>query len=165
MEIRCAVDSNLTKWGPPEFIYPLYFYRGLPYDPVRPWRETGPERGSIFGSLFGAMPTAKRRRSRSNATAASETSWVRRIFGHLPSRPRVPGGSPSACTEISKQSARPGGDGKWYSSWSTDGCNATTRKVLCADMCADMRTDMRIDVGIEMRIDDHQVPSHVGSSS
>ena len=60
MEIRCATDENLTTWGAPEFIYPLYFWRHLPYDPVRPWKEIGP-----------------------------------------------------------------GGDGKWYSSWSSDGCNAT----------------------------------------
>jgi sucrose-6-phosphate hydrolase SacC (GH32 family) len=70
MEIRCATNENLTTWGSPEYIYPLYFYRHLPYDPVRPWRETGP-----------------------------------------------------------------GGDGKWYSSWSSDGCNKTggdgTQKTPC----------------------------------
>ena len=70
MEIRCATDEDLTTWGSPEFIYPQYFYRALPYDPVRPWKETGP-----------------------------------------------------------------GGDGKWYSAWSTDGCNKTggdgTQKTPC----------------------------------
>ena len=87
MEIRCAKNANLTEWGPPDFIYdacehqprhspceyeysyadarlfsPLLlrpdFYRGLPYDPVRPWKDT---------------------------------------------------------------------DGKWYSAWSTDGCNGTNQ--------------------------------------
>jgi hypothetical protein len=29
VEIRCATNDNLTLWGAPEFIYPLYFYRGL----------------------------------------------------------------------------------------------------------------------------------------
>ena len=58
MEVRCAKNSNLTSWGPPEFIYDAYFYRGLPYDPVRPWKDT---------------------------------------------------------------------DGKWYSAWSTDGCNGTNQ--------------------------------------
>jgi len=70
MEIRCATNENLTMWGEPEYIYPAYYYRGLPYDPVRPWKETGP-----------------------------------------------------------------GGDGKWYSAWSTDGCNKTggdgTQKLPC----------------------------------
>lgn len=58
MEVRCAKNSNLTEWGAPEFIYDAYFYRALPYDPVRPWKDT---------------------------------------------------------------------DGKWYSAWSTDGCNGTNQ--------------------------------------
>jgi hypothetical protein len=44
-------------------LYPVYNYRALPYDPVRPWKDL---------------------------------------------------------------------DGKWYSAWSSDGCNATTKKVPCA---------------------------------
>lgn len=63
MEIRCAENTELTQWGSPIWIYPAYYYRALPYDPVRPWKDT---------------------------------------------------------------------DGLWYSSWSTDGCNATTKKVPCA---------------------------------
>lgn len=63
MEVRCAQNLNLTSWGSPEWIYPAYYYRALPYDPVRPWKDT---------------------------------------------------------------------DGMWYSSWSTDGCNSTTKKVPCA---------------------------------
>ena len=62
MELRCASKSDLTQWGNPIWIYPSYFYRALPYDPVRPWKDV---------------------------------------------------------------------DGKWYSSWSSDGCNATTRRTPC----------------------------------
>ena len=58
MEVRCAKNSTLTDWSDPIWIYPAYYYRGLPYDPVRPWKDT---------------------------------------------------------------------DGKWYSAWSTDGCNGTTQ--------------------------------------
>eukprot|EP01052_Picozoa_sp_SAG31_P021513 SAG31_NODE_1668_length_7576_cov_1.630467_7_plen_196_part_00 len=37
MELRCATNASLTAWGPPDYIYPVNYYRGLPYDPVRPW--------------------------------------------------------------------------------------------------------------------------------
>ena len=30
MELRCAENKNLTNWGKPIWIYPAYFYRGLP---------------------------------------------------------------------------------------------------------------------------------------
>jgi hypothetical protein len=63
LEYRCATDTALTKFGDDEYLYPVYYYRPLPYDPVRPWRDT---------------------------------------------------------------------DGKWYSALSTDGCNATTRRLPCA---------------------------------
>eukprot|EP00041_Stephanoeca_diplocostata_P037996 m.1466875 g.1466875 ORF g.1466875 m.1466875 type:complete len:661 (+) comp25138_c0_seq20:3388-5370(+) len=63
MEIRCAENANLTQWSGPIWLYPVYYYRALPYDPVRPWKDF---------------------------------------------------------------------DGKWYSAWSTDGCNATTKAVPCA---------------------------------
>jgi sucrose-6-phosphate hydrolase SacC (GH32 family) len=63
MELRCAENDKLTNWSAPIWIYPVYFYRALPYDPVRPWKDY---------------------------------------------------------------------DGKWYSAWSTDGCNSTTRKIPCA---------------------------------
>lgn len=63
MEIRCAENEQLTNWSDPILIYPVYYYRPLPYDPVRPWKDL---------------------------------------------------------------------DGMWYSSWSTDGCSATTKKVPCA---------------------------------
>jgi len=63
MELRCAQNGNLTTWSDPIWMYPVYYYRPLPYDPVRPWKDY---------------------------------------------------------------------DGKWYSAWSTDGCNSTTKKVPCA---------------------------------
>jgi hypothetical protein len=37
LELRCAKDKNLTDWGAPIWLFPVYFYRGLPYDPTRPW--------------------------------------------------------------------------------------------------------------------------------
>ena len=39
MEVRCAKNQNLTDWGSSEWIYPVYYYRALPYDPVRPWKD------------------------------------------------------------------------------------------------------------------------------
>jgi hypothetical protein len=39
MELRCAQDDALTAWGPPEFVFPIYYYKALPYDPVRPWKD------------------------------------------------------------------------------------------------------------------------------
>ena len=63
LELRCAQNDNLTKWGPPDYIFPVYYYRGLPsallslplpaafctrlkcarnggrYDPTRPWKD------------------------------------------------------------------------------------------------------------------------------
>jgi len=63
MEIRCAKNPTLTNWSDPIWLYPVYYYRALPYDPVRPWKDF---------------------------------------------------------------------DGLWYSAWSTDGCNSTTKKVPCA---------------------------------
>eukprot|EP00040_Diaphanoeca_grandis_P043581 m.9702 g.9702 ORF g.9702 m.9702 type:complete len:637 (-) comp7875_c0_seq1:107-2017(-) len=63
MEVRCAENTNLTNWSNPIWLYPVYYYRALPYDPVRPWKDS---------------------------------------------------------------------DGMWYSAWSTDGCNSTTKQVPCA---------------------------------
>ena len=39
MEVRCAQDEELTEWGPPQWLNPIYYYRALPYDPVRPWKD------------------------------------------------------------------------------------------------------------------------------
>ena len=40
IELRCALNDNLTDWGPSEYIYDFFFNRGLPFDPVRPWKDT-----------------------------------------------------------------------------------------------------------------------------
>jgi len=39
LELRCALNRNLTSWGPPEYLFWFYFNRNLPYDPVRPWKD------------------------------------------------------------------------------------------------------------------------------
>ena len=36
MELRCAENDALTNWSDPIYIYPVYNYRALPYDPVHP---------------------------------------------------------------------------------------------------------------------------------
>lgn len=38
LELRCAQNANLTSWSDPIYIYDVYFNRGLPYDPTRPWK-------------------------------------------------------------------------------------------------------------------------------
>lgn len=65
MELRCAKNSNLTAWGDPTFIYPAYYYRGLPYDPPRPWKDADGRWYSSFSSdgcngtnQWGATPVA-----------------------------------------------------------------------------------------------------------
>jgi hypothetical protein len=42
LELRCATNANLTAWGPPEYPlgYTFFFNRPLPYDPVRPWKDS-----------------------------------------------------------------------------------------------------------------------------
>lgn len=40
IELRCALNDNLTAWGPPEYIYEFFFDRALPFDPVRPWKDS-----------------------------------------------------------------------------------------------------------------------------
>jgi hypothetical protein len=40
LELRCAQDWNLSSWSSAfEVLYPISWYRALPYDPVRPWRD------------------------------------------------------------------------------------------------------------------------------
>lgn len=64
MELRCSTNGEtMTNWTDPIWMYPIYYYRALPYDPVRPWKDY---------------------------------------------------------------------DGLYYSAWSTDGCNSTTKQVPCA---------------------------------
>ena len=33
LELRCATNENLTEWGETEFIYDVYYWRALPYEP------------------------------------------------------------------------------------------------------------------------------------
>ena len=40
MEVRCATNAELTEWGEPQWLNAIYYYRALPYDPVRPWKDT-----------------------------------------------------------------------------------------------------------------------------
>ena len=41
MELRCATDgANMTHRGATEWSLPFYYFRALPYDPVRPWKDT-----------------------------------------------------------------------------------------------------------------------------
>jgi hypothetical protein len=40
LELRCASNSSLTGWSAPEYIFWFYFNRNLPYDPVRPWKDS-----------------------------------------------------------------------------------------------------------------------------
>ena len=41
LELRCALDDNLTAWNDaaPDYLFNVTFYRPVPYDPARPWRE------------------------------------------------------------------------------------------------------------------------------
>lgn len=42
LELRCALDDNLTTWNDaaPEYLFNVSFWRGIPYDPARPWKES-----------------------------------------------------------------------------------------------------------------------------
>jgi hypothetical protein len=39
LELRCATNDQLTEWGPSKWLYDVFFWRQLPYDPIRPWRD------------------------------------------------------------------------------------------------------------------------------
>eukprot|EP00746_Dinoflagellata_sp_MGD_P011342 gnl/MRDRNA2_/MRDRNA2_123742_c0_seq1.p1 gnl/MRDRNA2_/MRDRNA2_123742_c0~~gnl/MRDRNA2_/MRDRNA2_123742_c0_seq1.p1 ORF type:complete len:551 (+),score=93.20 gnl/MRDRNA2_/MRDRNA2_123742_c0_seq1:62-1714(+) len=40
LELRCALDDDLTAWSEePDYLFNVTWYRGIPYDPARPWRE------------------------------------------------------------------------------------------------------------------------------
>jgi len=41
LELRCAKDANLTEWSDPIWLFDVFFYRAIPYDPARPWKEDG----------------------------------------------------------------------------------------------------------------------------
>lgn len=42
LEVRCALNDNLTAWNDasPEYLFNVSFYRPVPYDPARPWKES-----------------------------------------------------------------------------------------------------------------------------
>ena len=40
LEVRCALNSELTEWGPPQMLFDHYYFRPLPLDPVRPWKDS-----------------------------------------------------------------------------------------------------------------------------
>ena len=41
LELRCsnASGASLSSWGAPEYLFNVSYYRAVPYDPARPWRE------------------------------------------------------------------------------------------------------------------------------
>jgi hypothetical protein len=40
MEVRCATNDKLTEWSDPQFLFNVSYYRPIPYDPARPWKDT-----------------------------------------------------------------------------------------------------------------------------
>lgn len=40
LELRCAVNADLSVWSGPEYMLWFYYNRSIPYDPPRPWRGT-----------------------------------------------------------------------------------------------------------------------------
>ena len=43
MEVRCTTkdDQFLSTWFGPDFLFNISYYRAIPYDPARPWKEAG----------------------------------------------------------------------------------------------------------------------------
>jgi hypothetical protein len=39
LALRCATNAAATEWGGYEPMFPVVYYRGLPYDPFRPFRD------------------------------------------------------------------------------------------------------------------------------
>ena len=39
LELRCASNDELTEWGPSIWLYDVFFWRALAYDPIRPWKD------------------------------------------------------------------------------------------------------------------------------
>lgn len=39
LALRCATNDAATEWGTYEPMFPIKYYRGLPYDPFRPFRD------------------------------------------------------------------------------------------------------------------------------
>ena len=118
MELRCANNAALTNWSDPIWIYPVYYYRPLPYDPVRPWKVRVIVNNFIFGPLLPPFPSLHHPTRAVRCTLRIDRAY-RMPIGCLQS---------NVMTNPSLQDL----DGKWYSAWSTDGCNATTKKAFLA---------------------------------
>ncbi|GMI62737.1 hypothetical protein ScalyP_jg11185 [Parmales sp. scaly parma] len=58
LEIRCATNADLTTWSEPKYIFDQYYYRGLPYDPARPWKDTD-DKWYMAMSVDGCNSTTK----------------------------------------------------------------------------------------------------------
>jgi hypothetical protein len=50
LEIRCSKNEFLTEWSDPIYLFDMFYYRALPYDPVRPWIDAD-------GKWYSAMST------------------------------------------------------------------------------------------------------------
>ena len=58
---RCATNEKLTNWSAPIWMFPVYYYRPLPYDPVRPWKDAdGKVRGFSLSLFVFKYPIAQR---------------------------------------------------------------------------------------------------------
>lgn len=59
LELRCATDDTLTTFGEPIYLFDVFYYRGLPYDPVRPWIDND---GNWYATIAtdGCNSTTKR---------------------------------------------------------------------------------------------------------
>ena len=41
LELRCALDADLNSWSEdPEYLFNVSWWRAIPYDPARPWKDT-----------------------------------------------------------------------------------------------------------------------------
>lgn len=62
LEVRCASDGkNLTGWSTqPDYLFNVSFYRGLPYDPARPWREEADGQLYMLLAMDGCNATTRR---------------------------------------------------------------------------------------------------------
>ena len=60
LELRCAVDANLTAWSTePEYLFNVSWWRAIPYDPARPWRDTDGN-WYVLLSMDGCNTTTKK---------------------------------------------------------------------------------------------------------
>ena len=60
LELRCAMDDTLTEWSSePEYLFNVSWYRPIPYDPARPWREADGN-WYVMLSMDGCNSTTRR---------------------------------------------------------------------------------------------------------